>query len=763
MSYVVWFERVKSDMLPLVGGKGLHLGEMVQMRMPVPPGFVVVTDAFERFLDISNIRSEIKNLIEQTNVDDTTQLITASRKIKELIISKEIPLPIKNEILEAYNSLSFSDKIVDERLMKLISAGREFALVAVRSSATAEDLPTASFAGQQATFLNIKGTKDLIDAVKKSWASLYEPRAIFYRAKNNVKQASIAIVVQKMVNSEKSGVMFTVNPTNGNNETVIEAVWGLGETIVAGEVEPDMYIISKERKILSKKTGKKTKRRIRDFATDRTVEVSVPKNLIEAPVLIDNEIIALAEFGMILEKNYGQPQDVEFAIERNRIYIVQTRPVTTHVERKEIEIKGKELLRGLAVSPGVATGKVKIIHGIDDITKVEQGDILVTTMTSPDLVPSMSRSAAIVTDQGGLTSHAAIVSREMGIPAVVGTQNATKILQDGQIVTVDAHNGIIYAGEIGIAPETLQPYEEKIPVAAGPTVTQVKVNLVFPEKLGEIAPKANGVGLLRIEHMIAKAGIHPAKLIRENRAEEYIKILVDGIKPIAEAFNPKPVWVRTLDARSDEFRNLQGGEEEPEEDNPMLGWHGIRRSLDEPEILKAEFEAVKRLHVEGLKNVHVMLPFVISVDEFRRAREIAEEVGMPNEVKIGIMIETPAAALTVEEFCKEGVDFVSFGTNDLTMLTLGVDRNNTKIANLHSELHPAVLRQLKHVIDVTKNYNIESSICGEAGSNPEMVKILVGYGIKSVSCNIDAVDKIRAAVFETEKKILSNVLSSNNL
>ncbi len=758
MSYVVWFERVKSNMLPLVGGKGLHLGEMVQMRMPVPAGFVITTEAFEKFLDDNQIRIEIKNLVGQTNVDDTTQLINASKKIKELIVAKEMSLPIKNEILEAYNSLSFSDKIIDERLVKLISAGREFALVAVRSSATAEDLPTASFAGQQATFLNVKGAKDLIDAVKKSWASLYEPRAIFYRAKNNVKQASIATVVQKMISSEKSGVLFTINPTNGNNETVIEAVWGLGETIVGGEVEPDMYVVSKDRKILSKKIGKKTKRRIRDFATDRTVEVGVPKNLIEARVLTDEEIFALAEFGMILEKNYRQPQDIEFAIERNRIHIVQTRPVTTHVERKQVEVSGKELLRGLAVSPGVATGKVKIVHDINDITKVEQGDILVTTMTSPDLVPSMSRSAAIVTDQGGITSHAAIVSREMGIPAVVGTQNATKILQDGQIITVDAHNGIIYVGEIGIAPETLQPYEEKIPVAAGPTVTQVKVNLVFPEKLDEVAPKADGVGLLRIEHMIAKAGIHPAKLIRENRAEEYIKILIDGIRPIAETFNPKPVWVRTLDARSDEFRNLQGGEEEPREDNPMLGWHGIRRSLDEPEILKAEFESIKRLHADGLTNVHIMLPFVISVDEFRRAREIAAEVGLPSELKIGIMIETPAAALSIEEFCKDGVDFVSFGTNDLTMLTLGVDRNNTKIANLYAELHPAVLRQLKHVIDVTKSYNIESSICGEAGSNPEMVKILVGYGIKSVSCNIDAIDKIRSAIFEKEKEILSEAL-----
>ncbi len=756
MPFVIWFERIKSDMLPLVGGKGLHLGEMSQISIPVPPGFVVTTESFEKFLDDSGIRVEIKNLIEQTNVDDTRQLMETSAKIKQLIISKEMPQIVKNEILNYYNSLSFSDRVVDEKLVRLISAGREFALVAVRSSATAEDLPNASFAGQQATFLNVKGTKELTEAVKKAWASLYEPRAIFYRSKNNVKQVSIAIVVQRMVTSEKSGVMFTINPANGDDEIVIEAVWGLGETIVGGEVEPDTYMVSKDRKILSTKIGRKLKRRIRDYATDRTIEVNVPKNFIDAQVLSEGEISAIAEFGLILEKNYDQPQDVEFAIERNRIYIVQTRPVTTHVERKEVNVSGKELLRGIAVSPGIATGKVKIVRGTDDIVKIESGDILVTTMTSPDLVPSMSRSAAIVTDQGGITSHAAIVSREMGIPAVVGTREATQLLQDGQLVTVDAYNGIIFDGEVTVQQEKISEHVEESPV--GPTATKVKVNLVFPEKLEEVAPKADGVGLLRIEHMIAKSGIHPAKLIRENRAEEYIKILLDGIRPIAQAFNPKPVWVRTLDARSDEFRNLQGGEDEPHEDNPMLGWHGIRRSLDEPGILKAEFEAMKRLHEEGLTNVHVMLPFVISVDEFRRARELAEEIGVPAGLKIGVMIETPAAALTIEEFCKEGIDFVSFGTNDLTQLTLGIDRNNTKISGIFSETHYGVLRQLKHVIDTTNNYDIENSICGEAGSNPEMVKILVGYGIKSVSCNIDAIDKIRAAVFQQEKEISNETI-----
>lgn len=376
--------------------------------------------------------------------------------------------------------------------------------------------------------------------------------------------------------------------------------------------------------------------------------------------------------------------------------------------------------------------------------------MLVTTMTSPDLVPTMSKAAAIVTELGGATSHAAIVSREMGIPAIVGTENATKVLKDGQTITVDAYNGVVYAGEVSV--EKPEQGEEVVEVPSGTTTTKVKVNLVFAERL-EVSDKADGVGLLRIEHMITKSGVHPAKLVREGRSSDYTKILFEGIKPIAEAFKPKPVWVRTLDARSDEFRNLEGGEDEPKEDNPMLGWHGIRRSLDEPDLLRAEFEAIKQLHKSGLTNVHVMLPFIISVEEFRRAMEIANESLLPESVKVGIMVETPAAALTIEEFCKEGVDFISFGTNDLTQLTLGIDRNNAKLSQIFSEFHPAVLKMLRQVIETCNRYNIESSICGESGSDPKMAEILVKYGIDSLSCNLDAVDKIRIAVFKAEQDI----------
>ena len=756
--YILWLDQIKEDQFNLVGGKGFNLGIMTGLGLPVPEGFAITTKAFDDFIYSTGIRDKIYEIITTTNVEDTKQLLKASEEIKSLIVSQEIPEKIKAAIVEAYNSLSFSDKIIDERLRKLIAAGREFAIVAVRSSATAEDMPEFSFAGQQASFLNVKGVKELLEKVKECWASLYEPRAIFYRAKSNIPHASISVIVQRMVNSDKSGVMFTKDPVTGEDNVVIEACWGLGETLVQGEVEPDLYVISKDGKIISKKIGKKTIKRIRDFASDTTVTVPVPKEFVEAQVLDENEMLQLVDFGKILEKHYGRAQDVEFAIEKSKVYIVQTRAVTTEAKKEEAKITGEPILKGLGSSPGIATGRVRIVKNLEDIEKVEKGDILVTKMTSPDLVPTMSKCSAIITDEGGVNCHASIVAREMGIPCIVGTKNATSALKDGEIVTVDAYNGAIYPGEVAIK----KVKEETVPVSLS-TVTQVKVNLAFAlDNLEEIAAKSDGVGLLRIEHMISKYGIHPVKLIKEGKREEYIKILLDGIRPIAKAFKDKPVWVRTLDARTDEFRNLEGGSDEPAEANPMLGWHGIRRSLDEPELLKAEFEAVKRLHEEGLTNVHIMLPFIISVEEFEKARKIANEIDLPLTVRIGIMVETVGAALTIEDFCKAGIDFASIGSNDLTMLTLGVDRNNAKIASLYSEFHPAVLKMMKEVIETCNRYGVESSICGESGSNPDMVKRLVKFGISSVSCNIDALDNVRKAVAEAEREVLVELRKSKS-
>lgn len=748
MRYVLWFDQISKDDVAKAGGKGANLGQMTQINMPVPSGFVLTTAAFNRLMQVNSLGQRISDVIKATDVDDTKMLFQASKSVKEMILNEDMPDDIRSELLESYKNLSYSDRIGDAKLASLMAAGRDLAFVAVRSSATAEDLPGASFAGQQATFLNVRGLKDLVEAAKQCWASLFEPRAIFYRAKQGFANASIAVVVQRMVNSDKSGIMFTVDPTTGDDIVVIEAIWGLGEYIVSGQVSPDHYRIDKATgEIVEETVSKKEVALMRDMGTGRSVPVNVPRDKVSARVLTDDELTKLARYGRQLEEFYGHPQDIEFAIEKSTVRIVQTRAVTTTGKRSEGKIDGKELVKGRGASPGVASGKVKIIHGMDDMEKIQKGDVLVTTMTSPDLVPAMSKSAAIVTDLGGANCHAAIVSREMGIPAIVGTETATSILKEGEVVTVDAYHGIVYEGDVSVDKPAV--VEEKLDERMAKTRTKVKVNMAFAEHL-DVAGRTDGVGLLRVEHMITKYGVHPAKLVREGKAGEYVKILVDGIRPIAEAYNPKPVWVRTLDARSDEFRHLKGGEDEPHEDNPMLGWHGVRRSLDEPDLLRAELDALKILHADGLTNVKLELPFIITVDELRKANKVADEAGMGPGFKFGIMVETPACALDIESFCKEGIEFASFGTNDLTQLTLGVDRNNDRIMSISSEFHPAVVKMMKYVIGVCAKYGVESSICGEAGSNPEMAKILVKAGIKSVSCNIDAINSIRRAVYEAE-------------
>ncbi len=763
MKYVSFPEEIGENDAQKVGGKAFNLAKMIKAGFPVPPCFFVTTEAYHKFLEANKLKEKILERISKIDFSDVNSLLKASEEIRSWVVQASVPEDVKDEIIRAYHRLCEEDAKNSKAIGELF--------VAVRSSAVTEDIGKASAAGQQETFLNIKGSWNVVEAVKKCWASLFTPRAIYYREQKKLPHdAGMGVVVQKMVNSEKSGVMFTLNPAKPSetNVIVIEAVWGLGETIVQGEVTPDLYVVDKETgEIIEKKIGKKLWERIRDLS-GRTVKREVPPERQEAQVLTEQEIITTAALGKKIEEFYGRPQDIEFAVESGKVYIVQARPVTVlaedvgekHEEERE-DGEAKVLLRGLGASPGVATGKVKIVLDLSELDKIEEGDILVTEMTSPDFVPAMEKSAAIITDRGGMTCHAAIVSRELGIPCIVGTGNATKVLKDGMIVTVDATRGVVYEGEVKVSKKKKVESESKVSagivlgITKEITATKVKVNLAFPETVTpEIAAKADGVGLLRLEHMLTEQGMHPVEYIRQGKQEELIKILEEGIGKVAEVFFPKPVWVRSLDARTDEFRHMKGGEKEPKEDNPMLGWHGIRRSIVEKDILKCEFTAIKRLHERGLTNVHIMLPFIISVDELKAAKEIAKECNLPESVKIGIMVETPAAALTIEDFCKEGIAFISFGTNDLTQLTLGVDRNNEKLAKLFNPFHKAVLRQLEMVIDVCRKFGVETSICGEAGSNPRMAEILVEFGIDSLSANIDALDTIRETVARKEKRIL---------
>ena len=746
MSFILDPKDLGKKDVKIVGGKAANLAELINAGFPVPEAFFVTVESYEEFLKHNKLKEKIIDILKKIEYSDVNSLNKATGDVRKLILDAKMPPKIKNEITNFYKKLH-GGPTIDLDFIKPM----EMPFVAVRSSGVTEDIEKASSAGQYETFLNIKGAEKLVQSIKKCWASLYTSRATYYRHKHNQPQeTSIGVIVQRMVNSEKSGVAFTIDPTNpvkGSNHIVIEACWGLGESLVQGEVEPDRYVVDKTTgDILEKHIGKKLTERVREPALGVTVKRKIFKEKEEVQVLSDKEVVALAAFCKKIEEHYNFPEDIEWAIERGRIYIVQTRAVTTLEESKEVEeVKGTPILEGYGASPGIASGVIKVISNLDELWKMEQGDILVTKMTNPDFVVAMEKSAAIVTDEGGTTCHAAIVSRELGIPCIVGTKTATQVLKEGMKITVDATHGKVYSGEIEIKEEKVKKVEIK-------TATKVKVNLAFPQT-AEKGKHADGVGLMRLEHMLTRAGMHPIEYIRQNRQDELIKILVEGIGKVAEVFNPKPVWVRSLDARTDEFRNMKGGENEPEEDNPMLGWHGIRRSLDEPEIIKSEFKAIKQIYERGLKNVGIMLPFVYDVSELRRAKEIAKEVGLPEDVSFGIMIEVASAALTIEEFCKEGIDFISFGSNDLTQTTLGIDRNNERLIKLFDEMHPGMKFLFKHVIGICKKYNVETSICGELPSNrKDAVEFLIKTGIDSVSVNIDAIDKVREWVSEIEKK-----------
>ncbi len=755
MDPVVWLKDVGKEDLSVVGGKGASLGEMINIGVPVPGGFAVTAQAFRDFINRAGIA---KRLFEALDVDvnQEKELHKAEEAAKKLIMDAKVPEDIERAIKSRYEELCKQE-------------GKQV-FVAVRSSATAEDLPDASFAGQQETYLNMRGAEDVFNAVRRCWASLYGARAIFYRVEQGFEhdKVNLSAIVQMMVDSEKSGVMFSSQPSTGEPLVVIEGAWGLGESVVSGSVSPDNFVVDrKTKKIVSKYIATKEIMIMRDPKTQKTVTVKVPADKKEAVVLTDNEAVELAKYAEILEKHYGIPQDIEWGVEKNKIYILQSRPITTINNSKKsgasAQASGKVLLNGLGAAPGVATGVVRLIATGRDLDKVKPGDIMVTKMTMPDMVPGMKRAGAIVTDEGGMACHAAIVSRELGCPAVVGTKKATSVLKDGVEITVDGGKGIVYEGRVALtapAKPAAAASSGGMVVSKPITATEVKVNVSEPDRAeAAAATMADGVGLLRIEHMILGLGKTPNWYIKSGKSEEYIDELVKNIKIVADAFFPRPVWVRTLDAPTDEFRAMEGGENEPHEHNPMLGWRGIRRDLTETDHFRLEVRAFKKLHEMGLSNVGIMLPMVQHVSEFRKAKAIMFEENLDLEkIDVGIMVETPGAALTIEDFIEDGIDFISFGTNDLTQYTLAVDRNNENVAGLYSELHPAILKLIEYVVERCNEAGVKTSICGQAGSYPEMAKRLVEIGITSISANIDAVATVRETVARSEKILMLKAL-----
>ncbi|PIZ43513.1 phosphoenolpyruvate synthase [candidate division WWE3 bacterium CG_4_8_14_3_um_filter_42_11] len=765
--FIAWFAEIGKDDVNVAGGKGANLGEMTQIGIPVPPGFIITAPGYFYFLEKNNLRKEISDKLKNLDVDDTKNLQRVALEIKEKITSAQMPPELSKIIREEYHHVVSQDKNP---------------LVAVRSSATAEDLPDASFAGQQRTYLNVKGEKGLLVAVLGCYASLFESRAIFYRQSKGFDhfKVGIAVPIQKMVQSEASGIIFTVDPISSDpSKIIIEAVYGLGETVVSGAVTPDQYVVDKKTfTILEKHIVKQTWQLMRKTkyreGEDPNLKVKISPAYQEKQKIADEHIIELARIAFRLENHYRHPQDIEWALENDHIFLVQTRPVTTlnivtaegklefatSTEGKEAEIP---LLVGLGASPGIGIGKVKIIKSPSEINKILKGDILVTEMTTPDFVPAMKRAVAIVTDKGGRTCHAAIVSRELGIPCVVGTEKATQILKNGETLTVDGTQGKVFQGEIKI--EKTSPQVQVVPKSTDRqnsskihTATKVYVNLAEPELAQQIAQRdVDGVGLLRAEFMIAEIGEHPKALIKKHKEELFIEKLSEGILTIAKAFNPRPVIYRATDFKTNEYKNLKGGAEfEPEEPNPMLGYRGCLRYITDSDVFRLELSAIKKVR-HYHKNLWLMIPFVRTPQELSEAKKIMASEGLnrSSTFKLFMMVEIPSNIILLDKFIGVGIDGISIGSNDLTQLILGVDRDNPQIAAAFDERNEAVLWAMEKAITTSTQHGIAASICGQAPSDyPEITSKLIEWGITSVSVNPDMIEKTREIVSEAEMRLV---------
>lgn len=747
------FRDIDKHDTPLVGGKSANLGEMTKAGFPVPGGFAITINAYDAFLQENDIARKIYDILKTTDVNDPSQLGSAGKRIQKMVINGKIPDEVSKEVISSYRKLSGTFK---------------HALVAVRSSATAEDAGTTSFAGQQSSFLNIAGEANLLISVKECWASLFTPRSIYYRVENKIKHESvkISVIVMKMVQSDVSGVMFSIDPTNNDKDRIIiESVWGLGEMIVQGSVIPDKYVVQKGTfTILSKEVSDQAVQLIK--VNGQTKETEVPKRVRQNQKITDEEIIKLAKIAAKLQEHYYFPQDTEWAREKGKLYIVQTRPVTTIAETNRIEKSDKgefkisqaPILSGAPASPGIGTGPVKILKSPKEISKIEKGDVLVAPMTSPDYVPAMKKAAAIVTDQGGQTSHAAIVSRELGIPCVVGTKLATQTLKEGVVVSVDGTTGQIFVGALNkaIKSESQKVVESKKD-SKTKTATKIYVNLGEPERAKKIARlNVDGVGLLRAEFMIANIGIHPKEAIKNKEQDKFIDKLAGDLSVFCKEFNSRPVIYRATDFKTNEYRSLPGGKAwEPIEPNPLLGFRGAYRYISNPEVFNLELQAIKKVR-EQYDNLNLMIPFVRSPEELSKVRRIVATSGLfeKNSFKFLMMVEIPVNVIQIEDFIKVGIDGVSIGSNDLTMLIEGADRDNAEVATEFNEMAPAVLWALKRVITKCNEAGVTSSICGQAPSvYEELVKMLVRWGVTSISVNPDAVGRVRQVVAEAEKDI----------
>lgn len=776
--FLLWFEQLERKDVDIVGGKSSSLGEMTaKTDVPVPYGFATTAYAYRYFIKESGLEEKMRSILsELTDVENSALLRDVSARLRDAIMAEKMPQDLQDAIGAAYVELG-------KRV------GEENPYVAVRSSATAEDLPDASFAGQQDTYLNVQGAETIIAKVKECYASCFTDRAVYYREKQGFDHIEVALsaVVQMMVFSKTSGVMFTVNVATGDdNNILIEAAFGLGEYVVQGTVTPDNYTISKhDHKIIDRCVNEQDIMLVRKKGGD-CEEVQVPEELRKVQTLTDEQVLELADYAKKIEKHYGCYMDMEWGVDErtNKIWILQARPETVWSRRnKEGGAKVQEsksmtttdhkvIVKGLPASPGKVSGRVHVILDPSRIDEFKEGEILVTEMTAPDWVPAMKKAKAIVTDSGGMTCHASIVSRELGIPCIVGTKSrgeaATVTIPDGIDVTIDATHGVVYEG---IIEEAKKENQAGAAVAVAeyfpPTGTKVYMNLGDPELAEKYSSlPCDGIGLMR-EEFIWTTYIHehPLYLIKTGHPEKVVDQLAEGMRQVCQAMAPRPVTLRFSDFKSSEYRDLKGGDEfEPYEPSALLGWRGASRYYDPKyiEAFKLECQAVVKVREEfGLKNLNVMIPFCRNVEECEKVVKIMAECGLERgkDFKVWLMAEIPSNIILADQFNKY-VDGYSIGSNDLTMLVLGCDRDNDTVSHIYDERNLAVRRAVRHLIGVAHSEGKTVSICGQAPSvYPEFCEFLIKSGIDSISVNPDTVKFTKKLVAQVEQRVMLDALT----
>jgi pyruvate,water dikinase len=743
-----------------VGGKAAHLGELIGAGFPVPDGFVLPAEAYRAAMDAAGVRAALAAGHDEARSASPERLTDLCAALAGRVRAAGMPPALEEHVRAAWRRLGAP-------------------VVAVRSSAVGEDGAEASFAGMNASFTNVRDGDELVARILDCWASLFGARVVAYRAARGFTgEPAIAVVVQAMVPARRAGVAFTADPRTGERGTVlIEAALGQGEVVVGGAVEPDTYEVASDGlRLRSMRVGMQTHEVVRGpDGADLVVALDPDRG--GAPVLSPEEIVEVAALARRVEEHYGRPQDVEWAHDGDRLWLVQARPITTGLGGGR-PTGGEVLLRGLPATPGRVAGVVRVLHAPGEGAALQPGEILVASLTNPDWLPTLRRAAAVVTDTGGATCHAAIAARELGLPAVVGTRRATSTLADGQVVTVDGTTGEVLdgdrtAGTAGTTVATVPPAEVALRAPSGPTTatvtsgeavllgTEIHVNLALPEAAERVAarPGVDGVGLLRAEFLLtaALAGVHPREVVARGEQVRFVDRVAASVATIAKAFAPRPVIYRTTDLRSNEFRGLSGGEwHEPVENNPMIGLRGAYRYLREPEVFALELRALARVR-ERAPNLHVMLPFVRTRWELEACLELidASPLGHQRGLQRWLTAEVPSVVFRLPEYIGCGIDGVSIGSNDLTQLMLGVDRDSERCAEVYDEGDAAVVDAIERILATARRLRVPSSLCGQAPTRrPEFVDVLVRAGIDAVSVDPHAVDAVRAAIGRAERRLL---------